>query len=40
MTKMPLVWWQWKGGKKFAHGTRLCVEFNTVWSQPCVVLHR
>ncbi|MFD8633739.1 hypothetical protein [Streptomyces sp. NPDC059533] len=40
MTKASIVRWTWKGGKKFADGTRLCVEFNTVQGEPCAVIHR
>ncbi|GHD80046.1 MULTISPECIES: hypothetical protein [Streptomyces] len=40
LTKLSTVGWKWKGGKKFAHGTRLCVEFNVVQGEPCAVIHR
>ncbi|MFF3215727.1 hypothetical protein ACFYYB_34510 [Streptomyces sp. NPDC002886] len=40
LTKGSIVGWKWKGGKKFAHGTRLCVEFNIVQGEPCAVIHR
>lgn len=40
MTKLSTVGWKWKGGKKFAHGTKLCVEFNVVQGEPCAVIHR
>ncbi|MEV0990941.1 hypothetical protein [Streptomyces sp. NPDC049949] len=40
MTKLSTVGWSWKGGKRFADRTRLCVEFNAVSGQPCVVIHR
>lgn len=39
LTKISVVGWKWKGGKKFAHGTRLCVEFNVVEGEPCAVIH-
>ncbi len=44
MTKLSTVGWKWKGGKKggkkFPHGTKLCVEFNVVQGEPCAVIHR
>ncbi|MBT2546558.1 hypothetical protein J7E99_39400 [Streptomyces sp. ISL-44] len=40
MTKLSTVSWKWKGGKKFADNTRLCVEFNVVQGEPCAVIHR
>ncbi|WP_330334731.1 hypothetical protein OHS33_36575 [Streptomyces sp. NBC_00536] len=40
LTKASLVGWTWRGGKKFAHGTKLCVEFNVVQGEPCAVIHR
>ncbi|MBT1186628.1 hypothetical protein HET69_22140 [Streptomyces sp. CJ_13] len=40
LTKLSTVGWKWKGGKKFAHGTKLCVEFNIVQGEPCAVIHR
>ncbi|RPK44887.1 MULTISPECIES: hypothetical protein [unclassified Streptomyces] len=40
LTKLSTVGWKWKEGKKFAHGTRLCVEFNVVQGEPCAVIHR
>lgn len=40
LTKASIVGWKWKGGKKFAHGTKLCVEFNVVQGEPCAVIHR
>lgn len=30
MTKLSTVGWKFKGGRKFAQGTKLCVEFNVV----------
>ncbi|MGW6882849.1 hypothetical protein ACWGEU_21580 [Streptomyces goshikiensis] len=40
LTEPSAVGWKWKGGKRFAHGTRLCVEFNVVQGEPCAVIHR
>ncbi|MFC6134722.1 hypothetical protein [Streptomyces spororaveus] len=40
LTKLSTVGWKWKGGKTFPHGTKLCVEFNTVSGEPCAVIHR
>ncbi|MGW0393842.1 hypothetical protein ACWDYJ_23665 [Streptomyces sp. NPDC003042] len=40
LTKLSTVGWKWKGGKRFAHGTKLCVEFNVVQGEPCAVIHR
>ncbi|MGW8782607.1 hypothetical protein ACWGNM_31720 [Streptomyces sp. NPDC055796] len=40
MTKLSTVGWKFKGGKRFAQGTKLCVEFNIVQGEPCAVIHR
>ncbi|MFE4205449.1 hypothetical protein ACFRSX_31060 [Streptomyces goshikiensis] len=40
MTKISAVGWEWKGGRRFADGSKLCVEFNSVEGEPCAVIHR
>ncbi|MGW5342879.1 hypothetical protein [Streptomyces sp. NPDC004050] len=40
MTKLSDVNWRFKGGRRFAHGTKLCIEFNVVQGEPCAVIHR
>lgn len=40
MTTLSVVSWKWKGGKRFPHGTKLCVEFNVAQGEPCAVIHR
>ncbi|WP_268257427.1 hypothetical protein [Streptomyces vinaceus] len=40
MPKLSTVGWTFKGGRKFAQGTALCVEFNVVQGEPCAVIHR
>lgn len=40
MTRLSMVGWTFKGGRKFAQGTKLCVEFNVVQGEPCAVIHR
>ncbi|MGN5392566.1 hypothetical protein [Streptomyces sp. JL7001] len=40
LTKMSMVSWKWKGGKKFSHNTKLCVEFNHAQGEPCARIHR
>ncbi|MFK0238616.1 hypothetical protein [Streptomyces vinaceus] len=40
MTKLSTVGWTFKGGRKFAQGTKLCVEFNVVQGEPCAVIHQ
>ncbi|MFE2879200.1 hypothetical protein ACFXG6_32910 [Streptomyces roseus] len=40
MTRLSTVGWTFKGGRKFAQGTRLCVEFNVMQGEPCAVIHR
>ncbi|MFD9297728.1 hypothetical protein ACFWB1_21845 [Streptomyces goshikiensis] len=40
LTKLSTVGWRWKGGREFADGTRLCIEFNLVQGEPCAVVHQ
>ncbi|MER6782991.1 MULTISPECIES: hypothetical protein [unclassified Streptomyces] len=40
MTRLSRVGWKFKGGRKFAQGAKLCVEFNVVQGEPCAVIHR
>ncbi|MFF4104344.1 hypothetical protein [Streptomyces sp. NPDC001903] len=40
MTKLSTVGWTFKGGRKCAQGTKLCVEFNVVQGESCTVIHR
>ncbi|GGU30321.1 hypothetical protein [Streptomyces violascens] len=41
LTKTSIVHWNWKGGRAFPDGTRLCIAFNKApGDNPCAIIHR